>query len=192
MIQSVYGDKPKQWDYALPQVEFAYNSAVHSATGKSPFSLVYITVPKQVVDLVRLPKGAGHSVAAESLAEMTKSIQAEVRAKLEETNAKYKAAADKHRRTKVFQVGDFVMVFLRKDRFPVGTYNKLKPRKYGPYKILQKINDNAYIVDLPATMGISKTFNAADLFDFHADDEPLYLENSKSNSSIEGVTDAGP
>ena len=50
MIRSVCGDKPKQWDLALPQVEFAYNSALHNEVQD---------VPKHVVDLVKLPKGHG-------------------------------------------------------------------------------------------------------------------------------------
>lgn len=189
MIRSICRDKPKQWDLALPQVEFAYNSAVHSATGKSPFSLVYTSVPRHVVDLLQLPKAPGVSAAAETMAKEIVTVKEAVKARLEATGMKNKAAVDKRRRAKVFNVGDDVMVFLRKERFPVGTYNKLKPRKYGPFKVIRKVNDNAYVVALPDDMNISNTFNVADIYEYQEDAALYHDENSGSSSSGVEETD---
>jgi hypothetical protein len=78
-------------------------------------------------------------------------------------NAKYKSAGDKGRRKMIFEPRDLVWLHLRKDRFLELRKSKLMPRVARPFKVLQRINENAYKLDLPADFGVSPTFNIVDL-----------------------------
>ena len=63
---------------------------------------------------------------------------------------------------KEFQVGDMVMVYLRKELFLVGTYKKMKMKKFGPYNFLKKHGlGNAYEVEFLDGIHISPIFNIA-------------------------------
>ena len=109
--------------------------------------------------------------------------------KLEKSNTKYKTAANKLEARENFGEGDMVMVYLRRKRISAGAYNKLKPKKCGSFKIVKKISDKAYIMNLPSDMVMSKTFNVSDLYKYHPSKQ-LYLDyNSRTSSFKEGGTD---
>ena len=82
------------------------------------------------------------------------------------------------------------MVYLRRERILVGFYNKLKSKKYRPFKIMKRISDNAYVVDLSSNMAMSKIFNMADLFEHHPT-KTLSRYNSRMSSLKERGTDVG-
>nr|GEW36483.1 reverse transcriptase [Tanacetum cinerariifolium] len=49
------------------------------------------------------------------------------------------------------------------EHFLGGHFGKLKPRGDGPFRVLKKINDNAYKIELPGHYNVSATFSVADL-----------------------------
>ena len=95
--------------------------------------------------------------------------------KIEKTNAAYEAHANKHTRKIVSQPGDLVWIPLRKEIFPSKRKNKLMPRADRPFEVLERVNDNAYKVDLPGEYEVSATFNVADLSPYYSDASPQDL-----------------
>ncbi|GJX55951.1 retrotransposon protein, putative, ty1-copia subclass [Tanacetum coccineum] len=60
-------------------------------------------------------------------------------------------------------------------------------RADGPFRILKKINDNAYKVELPGHYGVSSTFNVADLSPYTPDAD--FDDDSGSSRFLEGEDD---
>ena len=60
------------------------------------------------------------------------------------------------------------MVHLRKEHFLVGTYNKLKMKKFGQCKIVKRHDfGTAYEVEFPSKLNISLVFNILDLTEYY-------------------------
>jgi len=167
----------------LPHLEFAYNRAPCKAIGLSPFKVDYGLNPLSPLDLTPRPMDQKPSANAASRVEETKKIHELVRSKIEKTNAAYQAQANKHRKKIVFQPGDLAWIHLRKERFPSKRKTKLMPRAGGRFDVLERVNDNAYRVDLPGDYGVSTTFNFADLKAYHEGD---YLADLRIKSSQQG------
>ena len=108
---------------------------------------------------------------ASKRAEFVKNIHDRARANIEKMTKMYEKRANKGCKKMLFEPGDLVWVHLCKDHFPKQRKSKLQPRADGPFKVLRKINDNAYEIDLPSSYGVSSSFNVVDLSPFFGVEE---------------------
>jgi hypothetical protein len=151
------------WEECLPHIEFAYNRSVHSTTKVSPFQVVYGFNPRAPIDLFPLPPSKTTYFDASQRSEFILKMHETTKLNIEKMNEKYRIAASKDRKEIKLELGDLVWLHLRKEQFPELRKSKLMSRAAGPFKILAKINDNAYKLELPPEFGVSPSFNISDL-----------------------------
>src|SRR3954465_15417172 len=186
MLRAVLKSNLKLWEECLPHIEFAYNRSVHSTTKMCPFEIVYGFLPRAPIDLLPLPSSEKVNFDAKQRTELIVKMHELTKENIEKMVARYKLAGDKGRKHVVFEPGYLVWLHLRKDRFPDLRKSKLMPRADGPFKVLQKIKDNAYKLELPADFGVSPTFNIADLKPYLGEDDEL---PSRTTSIQQGEDD---
>jgi hypothetical protein len=170
LLRSLVTEHHSSWDNVLPQAKFAYNDSVNRSTGRSPFQIVYGMQPIGVSELRDSEQIMTKSANTEEFTEVMKELHSQVKERLLKSSQEYKRRADQHRRQLQFEVGDLVLAHLRKERFPRGTYNKMKMKKIGPCKVLKKMGQNAYEIELPDEIGISPIFNVSDLYPYKTDE----------------------
>ncbi|GKB68652.1 RNA-directed DNA polymerase, partial [Tanacetum coccineum] len=193
LLRSLVGDNPKQWDLVLPQAEFAYNRPSHGSIGKSPFFVVYGRSPFTPLDLTPCPTTAHFNAEGESRAKQIQDLHMQVREQIVKHNLQYQQRANHHRKRAVFNEGDLVWIHLHKERFPRGRFGKLQPRGDEPFKVIKRINDNAYKIELPKHYNVSATFNVGDLTRYvPPDDDDVDVVDSRSSPFLDGEDDADP
>jgi hypothetical protein len=170
LLRSLVTEHHSSWDNVLPQEKFAYNDSVNRRIGKSPFEIIYGKQPRGVSELRDSEQIITKSASVEEFAEAMEELHRRVKQRLLESNQEYKHREDKHRRQLQFKVGDLVLAHLRRERFPRGTYNKLKMKKIGPCRVLKKLGENDYEIELSDDIGISLTFNVSDLYPYKAEE----------------------
>jgi hypothetical protein len=132
----------------------------------SPFQILHGMNQRGVYELRNLGKQELRSDDGEDFAVSMQELKEKVKKKLQERNHQYKQREDMRRMPMNFEVGELFMEYLRKERFPIGTYNKMKLKNIGKCKILRKFSPNAYEIKLPSGVGISPIFNVVDLYPF--------------------------
>ncbi|KAF8707360.1 Chromo (CHRromatin Organization MOdifier) domain, partial [Rhizoctonia solani] len=126
--------------------EFAYNNAVHSSTGKTPFKALYGWEPTLT------PSNVPTDVPeADNLAQAMEAQWKEVASAL--WQSKQQMVAGESRSPTEFDIGE--EAWLDAKNINLKTLSpKLTKQRLGPFKVIKKISDRAYRLELPPSMRI--------------------------------------
>jgi hypothetical protein len=173
MLQAVLKTNLKLWEECLPHIEFSYNRSVHSTTKVCLFQVVYGFNHRAPIDLLPLPPSKMTCFDASQRSEFILKMHETTRLNIEKMNEKYRIAASKGRKEVKLEPDDLVWLHLRKERFSKLRKSKLMSRAAGPFKILAKINDNAYKLELPPEFGVSRSFNISDFRPYLGEEDEM-------------------
>lgn len=152
---------PRNWYRWLFLAKYWYNTTFHSTLGRTPYEVVYGTLPREfgVEQLEQCTVPATWLKEREIMMELLQQ-------QLKRGQDRMKAQADKKRTDREFAVGD--LAFLRHQPFIQTSlaqcpFQKLAIRHYGPYKIEARVGKVAYKLKLPATSKIHPMVHVSQL-----------------------------
>ena len=157
------GTKPSTWSKWLCWAEYWFNTNYNRSTGMSPFRALYGRDPPT---LFRFQEPLSAVDAVVSLMEERNGILDELKRNLEKAQQVMKEFADRKRREVEFKKGDEVYLRLqpyRNKSLAVRVNEKLCPRFYGPYTVVDKVGTVAYKLDLPEGARIHPVFHVSQL-----------------------------
>ena len=143
-LRCFINDQPRQWAKWLPWAELSYNTSPHISTNITPFMALYGRDPPP---LVRIGKGETPVDSLDEQLQARDAMRDELRMHLLRAQQRQKRLADLRRTEESFTVGDLVWLKLqpyRQQSLAKREFEKLAPRFYGPYKIIQKVGLVAY------------------------------------------------
>ena len=131
--------------------------------------MVYGFRPKQPIDLILMVDHyrVSESASLPHMHELHKVISD----KTKQSNLNYKLQAGVRKKFKNFNVGDLVMIWMIwicLKWFTPRTVKKLHTRSAGTFKILTKLNNITYVIDLLEYFEINLTFNIEDLVEYNS------------------------
>jgi len=94
---------------------------------------------------------------------------------------------DKHHVDHKFQFGDEVLLYISKERLQ-REGKKLKPIRYGPFKILEKNGNNVFKLDFPPYMQIYYVINVNNLRLF----KPPLIDDQGEHVQLPSIDDVSP
>ncbi|CAA0826951.1 Unknown protein [Striga hermonthica] len=140
------------WVELLDMAQFCYNLHKSSATGMSPFELVYGQQPQLPHD-VAVQRTGGKCPAAYRYARAQHELLIEARDSLAKAQRRMKKYADRGRRDVQFAVGDLVLLKVSpkvwKRISAKAVHRGLIPKYEGPFEIVSKVGNVAYRLKLP-------------------------------------------
>ncbi|GJR18862.1 putative reverse transcriptase domain-containing protein [Tanacetum coccineum] len=172
MLRACVIDFGNGWVKHLPLVEFSYNNSYHASIKAAPFEALYGRKCRSPVCWAEV--GEVQLTGPEIVQETTEKI-IQVKQRMQAARDRQKSYADLKRKPMEFKVGDKVMlkVLPWKGVVRFGKRGKLNPRFVGPFKVIKRVRDVAYKLELPEELSrVHNTFHVSNLKKCHAD-EPL-------------------
>ncbi|GJV20399.1 putative reverse transcriptase domain-containing protein [Tanacetum coccineum] len=172
MLRACAIDFGKGWVNHLPLVEVSYNNSItqHQWTAHSK----HFMVESVVSPVCWTEVGEAQILGPELIQETTEKI-IQIKQRMQAARDRQKSYADLKRKPMEFQVGDKVMLKVSpwKGVVRFGKRGKLNPRYVGPFKVIERVGEVAYKLELPEELSrVHNTFHVSNLKKCHAD-EPL-------------------